>query len=130
MPEGHTLHRLATSLRDAFAGEQVRVASPQGRFVESAALLDGTRLEGAEAFGKHLFVEFTGGRFVHVHLGLYGVFLVADGPAPPPVGQVRLRITGSSSSPAPTSASAPSTTTSNSACVSTPERSPSSSNSN
>jgi endonuclease-8 len=97
MPEGHTLHRLATSLRDAFAGQDVRVASPQGRFAESAALLDGTRLVDAQAFGKHLFVEFAGARFVHVHLGLYGVFLVADGPAPPPVGQVRLRITGASS---------------------------------
>ena len=97
MPEGHTLHRLATSLRDAFAGEQVRVASPQGRFAESAALIDRTCIEGAQAFGKHLFVEFEGGRFVHVHLGLYGVFLVSDGPAPPPVGQVRLRITGAAS---------------------------------
>jgi endonuclease-8 len=47
MPEGHTLHRLASSLREAFAGEVVHVASPQGRFAESAALLDGTRLVGA-----------------------------------------------------------------------------------
>ena len=41
MPEGHTLHRLATALDDAFAGHPVRVSSPQGRFAESAALLDG-----------------------------------------------------------------------------------------
>jgi DNA-formamidopyrimidine glycosylase len=97
MPEGHTLHRLATSLRDAFAGEAVRVGSPQGRFAESAALIDGTVLVGAESFGKHLFVEFEDARFVHVHLGLYGVFTLADGPAPAPVGQVRLRIVGRSS---------------------------------
>ena len=32
MPEGHTLHRLATELTDAFAGRPVRVSSPQGRF--------------------------------------------------------------------------------------------------
>ncbi len=94
MPEGHTLHRLATSLREAFADEVVRVGSPQGRFAESAALLDGTVLVGAESFGKHLFVEFEGARFVHVHLGLYGVFTVEEGPAPEPVGQVRLRIVG------------------------------------
>ena len=97
MPEGHTLHRLATALREAFAGQTVRVGSPQGRFEEAAAQLDGTVLVGAESFGKHLFVEFEGERFVHVHLGLYGVFLVNAGPAPDPVGQVRLRITGGSS---------------------------------
>ncbi len=94
MPEGHTLHRLATSLRDAFAGEVVRVGSPQGRFADSAALLDGTRLVGAESSGKHLFVEFAQAALVHVHLGLYGVFTVEHGPAPAPVGQVRLRIIG------------------------------------
>ncbi len=96
MPEGHTLHRLATALREAFAGEAVRVGSPQGRFEEAAALLDGTVLVGADSFGKHLFVEFADARFVHVHLGLYGVFDVTAGPAPDPVGQVRLRIAGSS----------------------------------
>jgi DNA-formamidopyrimidine glycosylase len=84
-------------LRDAFAGEVVRVASPQGRFAESAALLDRSVLADAESFGKHLFVEFDGARFVHVHLGLYGVFTVQEGPAPAPVGQVRLRIVGASS---------------------------------
>lgn len=97
MPEGHTLHRLATSLREAFAGEVVRTSSPQGRFAESAALLDGTRLLGAESFGKHLFVEFEGGRLVHVHLGLYGKFLVHPLPAPEPVGQLRWRLVGGSS---------------------------------
>lgn len=97
MPEGHTLHRLATSLQDAFAGEVVRVGSPQGRFAESAALLDRTLLVGAESFGKHLFVEFDQARLVHVHLGLYGVFKIAQGPPPPPVGQVRLRLVGRSS---------------------------------
>ena len=96
MPEGHTLHRLATALREAFAGQAVRVGSPQGRFEDAAALLDGTVLVGAESFGKHLFVEFADDRFVHVHLGLYGVFHIAAGPAPDPVGQVRLRITGGS----------------------------------
>ena len=92
MPEGHTLHRLAASLTDHFAGEAVGVSSPQGRFADAAAVLDGSVLAGAEAWGKHLFVEFGGERFVHVHLGLYGKFDVYDGPAPAPVGQVRLRL--------------------------------------
>ena len=37
MPEGHTLHRLATALDQAFAGHRVRGVEPQGRFAESAA---------------------------------------------------------------------------------------------
>ena len=94
MPEGHTLHRLASSLSDAFGGSRVRVSSPQGRFADSAALLDGRVLAGAEAYGKHLLVDFTGDRLVHVHLGLYGRFDVHTGAAgvPDPVGQVRLRL--------------------------------------
>jgi endonuclease-8 len=92
MPEGHTLFRLARDLRDRFAGEVVAVSSPQGRFEDSAALLDGTVLVGAESCGKHLFAEFEDDRFVHVHLGLYGRFDLHDGAPPPPVGQVRLRV--------------------------------------
>ena len=94
MPEGHTLHRLALDLTEAFAGRQVRVGSPQGRFEESARLLDGERVLGAEAWGKQLFVEFPGERYVHIHLGLYGKLAIAsyaDQP-PLPVGQVRLRL--------------------------------------
>jgi endonuclease-8 len=94
MPEGHTLHRLAADLSQAFGGQVVRVGSPQGRFAESAAQVDGQVLEDAEAWGKHLFVEFPGERYVHVHLGLYGKFLIGRGQAPAPVGQVRLRIVG------------------------------------
>jgi endonuclease-8 len=94
MPEGHTLHRLAGELTAAFGGRVVRVGSPQGRFADSAALLDRQVLVGAEAWGKQLFVEFPGDRFVHVHLGLIGKFDVhrVDDEVPPPVGQVRLRI--------------------------------------
>lgn len=94
MPEGHTLHRLAGELSTAFAGRPVRVGSPQGRFADAAALLDGQVLEGAEAWGKHLFLAFPGERFVHVHLGLYGKLDVVTGAdeVPPPVGQVRLRL--------------------------------------
>lgn len=92
MPEGHTLRRLADHLTDAFAGHRVRVSSPQGRFEAEAALLDGTVLERADSAGKHLFLDFTGERVVHVHLGLIGVFDVRRGVAPAPVGQVRLRL--------------------------------------
>ncbi len=94
MPEGHTLHRLATALGDAFAGHPVRVSSPQGRFADSAALLDGRTVEAAESWGKHLFVHFAQDELVHVHLGLYGRFDVHRDAmeVPAPVGQVRLRL--------------------------------------
>lgn len=94
MPEGHTLHRLARDLAAAFGGRRVAVSSPQGRFAEAAELLDGTVLEGAEAWGKHVFVAFEGERFVHVHLGLIGTFDVRSrvDDVPFPVGQVRLRL--------------------------------------
>src|SRR4051794_33147959 len=94
MPEGHTLHRLATALDEAFAGHPLRVTSPQGRFAESASLLDGRRLESADSWGKHLWLRFDRDDLVHVHLGLYGRFDVHPDAAtvPPPVGQVRLRL--------------------------------------
>ena len=95
MPEGHTLHRLARDFRRSFGGGQLlRVTSPQGRFVEGAALLDGTALERTDAHGKHLFLGFPARRWVHVHLGLYGKFLFGAVPPPAPIGALRLRIEG------------------------------------
>jgi endonuclease-8 len=86
---------LASALGDAFAGRPVQASSPQGRFAESAALVDGRKLGSAEAYGKHLFLAFEDD-VVHVHLGLYGRFDVTpvEGPVPEPVGQVRLRLVG------------------------------------
>ena len=95
MPEGHVIHRLAEELDHAFAGRTVAVSSPQGRFAASATLLDGTTLRTAQAYGKHLLIDFspttlpeefasaaserheglpvsTPGPFVHIHLGLIG----------------------------------------------------------
>jgi endonuclease-8 len=92
MPEGHTLRRLANELTATFAGSPVRVSSPQGRFTADAALVDGQTLLGADSAGKHLFVEFPGERYIHIHLGLIGKFDVVTGVAPAPVGQVRLRL--------------------------------------
>ncbi|MDH6131162.1 endonuclease-8 [Kitasatospora sp. MAA4] len=91
MPEGHILHRLAAENLRAFGGRPVAVASPQGRFAEGAALLDGRTLDAAEADGKHLFLGF-GDSWLHIHLGLYGAFSFGAGPAPAPVGLIRLRL--------------------------------------
>jgi endonuclease VIII len=93
MPEGHTIHRLADTHTEVFDGLPLRLTSPQGRFAESAALLDGEPLVATDAHGKHLFLEFSGERFVHVHLGLYGTFTFGSGEQlPEPVGAVRLRM--------------------------------------
>ncbi len=91
MPEGHTLHRLATELLAAFGGRAVSSSSPQGRFTAGSARVDGRLLTCAEAWGKHLLVAFDGlVEQVHVHLGLYGSWLF--GPERPVVGQVRWRL--------------------------------------
>ncbi|MET9646026.1 Fpg/Nei family DNA glycosylase [Streptomyces syringium] len=92
MPEGHTIHRLAADHRDLFAGRPARVSSPQGKFADSAALLDGRVLETAEAHGKHLFLGFAATGWVHIHLGLFGKLGFGTGQAPPPTATVRLRL--------------------------------------
>lgn len=122
MPEGHSIHRLARQFDDVFAGERLVVTSPQGRFANGAALLNGRVLESARAHGKQLFLRFEGSLYLHVHLGLYGAWdfggdttfrgassigaprrvgereLADDvgdaayAGAPPPVGAVRVRL--------------------------------------
>ncbi|GAA3395637.1 Fpg/Nei family DNA glycosylase [Streptomyces roseoviridis] len=92
MPEGHTIHRLAADYRERFGGRPVRVSSPQGKFSDSAALLDGTVLARTEAHGKHLFLGFADEEWIHIHLGLFGKVGFGDAPAPPPTDTVRLRI--------------------------------------
>ncbi len=96
MPEGHTIHQLARDLGNAFVGTAPMVSSPQLRFADGAALLDGQSVVRADAWGKHLFVDFEAELRLHVHLGLIGTFSVTaipPGYAVPPVrGQVRLRM--------------------------------------
>lgn len=74
MPEGHSVHRLARQFTDVFGGRRIRASSPQGRFAEGAALLDGQVLERARAHGKHFFADVSGGHVLHVHLGMYGAW--------------------------------------------------------
>lgn len=94
MPEGHALHRLARLHQRKFGGHPVAVSSPQGRFVDGAALVDGRVLRRSSAYGKHLFHHYAGGPIVHVHLGLYGAFSESEVPMALPVGEVRMRMVG------------------------------------
>ncbi|MCM2419405.1 DNA-formamidopyrimidine glycosylase family protein [Streptomyces sp. RKAG293] len=92
MPEGHTIHRLAADHLERFGGRPVRASSPQGKFSDSAALLDAAVLDRVDAHGKHLFLGFDGTGWVHIHLGLFGKLGFGDGKAPPPTDTVRLRL--------------------------------------
>jgi endonuclease VIII len=92
MPEGHTIHRAARDQRPLLAGKALDVSSPQGRFFEGAARLDGQRCTGIEAYGKHLLYRFDNGLTLHIHLGLFGRFHARKLPAPEPRGAVRVRM--------------------------------------
>lgn len=94
MPEGHVVHRQARAINKALAGQVLAVSSPQGRFADSAEFIDGTTLLKADAFGKHLLLDFDEDRAIHVHLGLYGKWEFGKGSAPEPRGQIRLRLQG------------------------------------
>ena len=77
-----------------FGGRRVAASSPQGRFAEGAARLDGRVPVEADAHGKHLLVRFDHDVTLHVHLGIYGRYVFGEVPAPEPVGAVRLRLEG------------------------------------
>ena len=94
MPEGHTIHRLARDHRRDFGGRPVAASSPQGRFAEGAARIDGSVAQRFEAWGKHEFAWLSSGDVLHVHLGLIGTWVRHPVPALDPVGQVRLRLVG------------------------------------
>jgi endonuclease-8 len=93
MPEGHTVHRIALDHSKVLRGKRVAVSSPQGRFSADAALVDGVRLLGIEAYGKHLFYRWANGLVGHVHLGLFGKFRIHRGTAPDATPMVRMRLT-------------------------------------
>lgn len=92
MPEGHTVHRNARDLAP-LVGAPLRVSSPQGRFAEEAAQVDGAPLGSVEAWGKHLLLGLGDARYVHVHLGMRGTWLPRP-PGEPPIRSARLRVEG------------------------------------
>lgn len=91
MPEGNEIHRFAQNHAAAFAGNRVRVDSPNGRFPD-AEILDRRMLLRVDAVGKHLGYNFGRDLILHVHLGMYGDFHQGRMPFPPVKGALRLRI--------------------------------------
>lgn len=76
------------------AGQTLAMSSPQGRFAEGAARLDGRRCGTVEAYGKHLLYRFDSGDALHVHLGLFGRIRTGKTPLAAPRGAVRVRLVG------------------------------------
>ncbi|HYP72508.1 MAG TPA: DNA-formamidopyrimidine glycosylase family protein, partial [Microbacterium sp.] len=74
MPEGHSVHRIARQFDRNVVGRRVAASSPQGRFAEGAALLDGREAAAVRAVGKQMFLEFEGDLWLRVHLGMYGAW--------------------------------------------------------
>ncbi|KJQ55815.1 Fpg/Nei family DNA glycosylase [Microbacterium sp. SA39] len=74
MPEGHSVHRIARQFDRNFVGKVLRASSPQGRFAEGAAVLDGREAVSVKAVGKQMFLEAEGDVWLRVHLGLYGAW--------------------------------------------------------
>lgn len=74
MPEGHSVHRIARQFDRNFIGKQLAASSPQGRFAEGAAVLDGRVATAVQAVGKQMFLETEGDLWLRVHLGLYGAW--------------------------------------------------------
>jgi endonuclease-8 len=99
VPEGHSVHRIALQFERDVVGHVVAVSSPQGRFSEGAAVLDGRTVLESTAVGKHLLLRFEGDLVLHVHLGLYGAWdflgsvspLFPDGKAGSSIGAPRRR---------------------------------------
>ncbi|PFG39541.1 endonuclease-8/formamidopyrimidine-DNA glycosylase [Georgenia soli] len=89
MPEGHTIHRLARDMAE-LAGRRVTATSPQRRF--SAEAVDQDTVVDVDAAGKHLLIDTSSDRTVHVHLGMRGKWLRFSPVTGEPMRQVRLRL--------------------------------------
>jgi endonuclease-8 len=74
MPEGHSVHRIARQFALHFVGKRIAATSPQGRFADGAARIDGRVMVEAKAVGKQMFLEFDNGLWLRVHLGIYGAW--------------------------------------------------------
>lgn len=71
MPEGDTIARAASTLRQRIGGRTVVAARPA-----ALARLAGLRLERVTAVGKHLYMHFDGGLALHTHMRMTGAWHV------------------------------------------------------
>lgn len=93
MPEGHSIRYFANVHERCFQGLPVTASSPQGRFADGAASINGRTLLGTTTHGKHLFFHFEErDEIVHIHLGLYGWFNIRRNRGGQPRPSARLRL--------------------------------------
>jgi endonuclease-8 len=82
MAEGDTILRAKHRLTDALVGRPIAAAAPHPRGrAAGIERLDGRTLEGIDARGKHLLLEF-GDLVLHSHLGMSGGWHVYERGAP------------------------------------------------
>ena len=86
MPEGDTIHAVASRMNAVLRGREIdRAEAPSARspLHHRADELRGRILEEAEARGKHLIAHFSGEVALHSHLGMNGRWwIAADGDLP------------------------------------------------
>ncbi len=95
MPEGQVSHRNAARFTAALVGREiVRVEAPEPRLAGQGLpeRLLGERVAAAEAIGKHHLLRFAGGRVLHSHLMMSGVWRLAPSTRPPARGGLFLAI--------------------------------------
>ena len=79
MPEGDTIHYLASRIRPVLAGHVPdAIATPHPRFGRDRwpERLAGRAVTSVDAHGKHLFLRFEGGLVIHSHLRMTGAWRV------------------------------------------------------
>lgn len=72
MPEGDTVHRVARALGREIGGREVLAVSLHDR--GQVPELAGRAVVGVEPVGKHMFIHFSGGWSVRIHLGMNGAW--------------------------------------------------------
>jgi endonuclease-8 len=71
MPEGDTLYRTATVLREVLLGRAVTAARGRPGGPQLMRVV-GSRVERVDSVGKHLLIGFDDGLSLHTHLGMNG----------------------------------------------------------
>lgn len=72
MPEGDTIHRAATRLKQVLDGQTIERAQSRWLGAAAADSLPGRQIKDVEARGKHLLIVLDDSRVVHSHMGMTG----------------------------------------------------------
>eukprot|EP00250_Pteridium_aquilinum_P003489 c13806_g1_i1 orf=169-1413(-) len=107
MVEGPGVHRVAIAHRKLLLRQRFTASSPNGKFKDGAAAINGLVLALIEAHGKNIFYFFTRCKsskqaalenlpedaiVVHIHFGMSGSFQTFPIPSPEPRPATRLRL--------------------------------------